>query len=766
MKRIILRGIVVALCLLALHASNEVHAAPAAPAWVPDSEAVADPVIRISPSSSVVAHGATFTIDVAVDNAVNLGAYDFTVAYDSVVLYAQNVSLGSFLGSTGNAAYWSTNEYSRPPVQVTAYAQGSNPGPSGSGTLAQIRMVAIATGASALTLSDVQLKDMQGNVLGPVTTTPGVVTVYEPEGVISGTVRYDDGTPAGNIRVTAALGSDYTAAQWWALTAADGSFSMPGPGQPPLLCGRGYAVTLDPETVPVAYTWTPLVASWWCSTTLSFQLVPFSVPAPAQSQLCSAPTALSPVSGTVACDSEVNLSWEGSCAEYNVEYEYYGSERQSSGWITHTWFDFVPPYSFHKGRTPLWWHVRCRDRLGAETAWSSLSMFELDRAPPRNVRAEALSCDEIELQWEETSCYPCVRYYGRCIGSDGSSGQWWVDSPATRCTVPTLNMSTVYSCAVTCISKSDTVTSDAVTATTLGTKTEQEAEDGVIVAPMEVAADPEASGGHYVYSPLGWEGGSTTLKLCVPEEGDYELWGRVRGLGWGADTFWVSVDGGERVVWEVPIGEWVWVPVSNREDSDDKTVQVYHFTAKGHVIKVEAREPNAELDLIELRAASSVTPTVTPTATYTPTPTPTVTPTPTPTATATATNSPTVIPTVTPTVTPPGDVTLSGRVYDAALGLAHGIGGATVSATFCVPRSFQAVSQADGTYSLLLPGLYLSQCTSITLEARATGYQTLTFPFAVADLRAQPVRDLGLYPVVTPTPCRVWIPVILKTGRE
>ena len=111
-------------------------------------------------------------------------------------------------------------------------------------------------------------------------------------------------------------------------------------------------------------------------------------------------------------------------------------------------------------------------------------------------------------------------------------------------------------------------------------------------------------------------------------------------------------------------------------------------------------------------------------------------------------------------------------MYDAALGPLQGISGATVAASMCMPRSFQTVSEADGSYSMLLPALYLNQCVTITLEATAPGYQTLRFAIPVADLRAQPVRDLALIPLPAPTPTMtpgvtparfpVWIPVILK----
>jgi uncharacterized repeat protein (TIGR01451 family) len=123
---------------------------------------------------------------------------------------------------------------------------------------------------------------------------------------------------------------------------------------------------------------------------------------------------------------------------------------------------------------------------------------------------------------------------------------------------------------------------------------------------------------------------------------------------------------------------------------------------------------------------------------------------PTPTSTPTATQ--TATPTATQTETPPGDLILTGLVYDAATGPTQPISGAPVSVLMCVPRSFHMVSGADGRYNLLLPGSYLNQCSEVTLQALAAGYQSFAQVISVAGLRAQPERDIALQPAVTPTP--------------
>jgi hypothetical protein len=151
------------------------------------------------------------------------------------------------------------------------------------------------------------------------------------------------------------------------------------------------------------------------------------------------------------------------------------------------------------------------------------------------------------------------------------------------------------------------------------------------------------------------------------------------------------------------------------------------------------------------------TPTTTPTPTATATPTATRTPTPTHTPTATATPTLTRTRTVTPTATegPPGDLWVTGYVYDVATGPTTGISGAAVAVLMCVPRAFEAHSGSDGFYELLVPADYLNQCTDVTLLAAAAGYQSFVEGVNVADLRAQPQRDFPMVSLQALTPTTV-----------
>jgi hypothetical protein len=100
-----------------------------------------------------------------------------------------------------------------------------------------------------------------------------------------------------------------------------------------------------------------------------------------------------------------------------------------------------------------------------------------------------------------------------------------------------------------------------------------EAEWGVVLPPMEVNYDEQASGGKYVWMPgLPGEGGgsalgSVTWELRVPQEGEYLLWGRVLAPTPNDDSFYVRVFTDAKEVlpltaWQTGVHEdWAWVKV-------------------------------------------------------------------------------------------------------------------------------------------------------------------------------------------------------------
>ena len=137
------------------------------------------PTIRLEPATSTVQPGTVFTIAVQIDNAVDLGAFEFTLAFSPAALQVERVMLSSFLGSTGRAtgALGPTINNQAGSLAFGAFSFGNPAGPNGSGTLALIGWRAGNTGSSALTFSNVQLTDSQGRPQVPVNTASGSVTV-------------------------------------------------------------------------------------------------------------------------------------------------------------------------------------------------------------------------------------------------------------------------------------------------------------------------------------------------------------------------------------------------------------------------------------------------------------------------------------------------------------------------------------------------------------------------------------------------------------
>jgi hypothetical protein len=174
-------SIVTSLCLAALLFTSGVRVAPLALAQPAEAEALADPTIRFDPSSSAVPLGATFVVNVAVDDVVDLGAFEFTMTFDPAVVKVQNVALGPLLSSTGRTVG------AVGPVTDTlgvcdfgGFSFGESAGPDGTGTVALVTLEALAVGSTNLTFTAAQLTNTQydpGFTVVTPTMLSGVVWV-------------------------------------------------------------------------------------------------------------------------------------------------------------------------------------------------------------------------------------------------------------------------------------------------------------------------------------------------------------------------------------------------------------------------------------------------------------------------------------------------------------------------------------------------------------------------------------------------------------
>ena len=166
----------------------------------PDLSSDSPVQVSIQPQLQKFTLSETAMIEVKIENASNVGAFEFTLGYDSSVVQVKKVEgsdipqivesdviLGDFLGSTGRmiAIAGSNIDNERGAFSYGAYSYGEDDGPSGEGILVQIPLKAVGEGHTALELTAVQVTDADGNLI-PVSTVNGSVTTTPDYGDVSG----------------------------------------------------------------------------------------------------------------------------------------------------------------------------------------------------------------------------------------------------------------------------------------------------------------------------------------------------------------------------------------------------------------------------------------------------------------------------------------------------------------------------------------------------------------------------------------------------
>ena len=154
--------------------------AMAAPPLSPEEVGVAqqDPSVRIDPAQAIVAAGKTFTISVMIDEANDLGGFEFTLLYATGVVTVANVAVGDFAGSTGRQAITVVHAIDNQAgtLSLGVVTVGSGPGPGGTGELATITLAAQGRGESSLEWQEVKMVDTTAQ-LQEVTFEDGMVRV-------------------------------------------------------------------------------------------------------------------------------------------------------------------------------------------------------------------------------------------------------------------------------------------------------------------------------------------------------------------------------------------------------------------------------------------------------------------------------------------------------------------------------------------------------------------------------------------------------------
>ena len=141
-----------------------------------------NPTVRVDPAQSVVDVGETFTITVMIDEASNLGGFQFDLLYVTTTVTVDSVALGGFLGSTGRTVGLVgpiiDNQAGR--VSFGAWTAGSAPGPNGTGALALITLTTQGAGISPLDLQGVLVLDTKAEHQTPTVEDGTVVAGGAP----------------------------------------------------------------------------------------------------------------------------------------------------------------------------------------------------------------------------------------------------------------------------------------------------------------------------------------------------------------------------------------------------------------------------------------------------------------------------------------------------------------------------------------------------------------------------------------------------------
>ncbi|MBN1560704.1 hypothetical protein JW998_10670, partial [candidate division KSB1 bacterium] len=137
--------------------------------------------VKIDPQETAVSSGESFTLNVAISQATNVGSFQFDVTFLTSVVHADSAWLGNFLGSTGRSVSpvgpVINNTATTGKVTMGGFSFGAGNGPNGSGVLATIKFTALDTGVTAIDLQQLQITDINGQVQNVASIVDGIVRV-------------------------------------------------------------------------------------------------------------------------------------------------------------------------------------------------------------------------------------------------------------------------------------------------------------------------------------------------------------------------------------------------------------------------------------------------------------------------------------------------------------------------------------------------------------------------------------------------------------
>lgn len=139
----------------------------------------AGPILSITPSTSTVNQGDSFSLDINISDVTDLYGYQFDLLYDPTILTANAITEGTFLAGGGSTLFIPGDATSTPgDLSFTiGLLLGAVSGVSGDGTLAQVSFTAASAGLSAISFSNVILQDSVGGIINAQSVNASVNSV-------------------------------------------------------------------------------------------------------------------------------------------------------------------------------------------------------------------------------------------------------------------------------------------------------------------------------------------------------------------------------------------------------------------------------------------------------------------------------------------------------------------------------------------------------------------------------------------------------------
>jgi hypothetical protein len=137
---------------------------------------------------------------------------------------------------------------------------------------------------------------------------------------------------------------------------------------------------------------------------------------------------------------------------------------------------------------------------------------------------------------------------------------------------------------------------------------------GTITSPLQIKESSAASNGGFIEVQSGKDSktsmptlGRVCYRFTADVEGSYRIWARVIAANDGDDSFWVQMDGGTPVNWQVALGSgWHWDQVHKTGTS---TPSLFALTAADHDVCFGYREDGTKLDLMVITDDATFDPT-------------------------------------------------------------------------------------------------------------------------------------------------------------